>query len=126
VHLHGLAYAVVGIGKLKTSIKLAEVEALDKAGKLPRNFDNPPVKDTVTVPVGGYTIIRFVADNPGTWMFHCHLDFHSEIGMGLLIKIGNQRDLPRPPMNWPQCGNYDYTPDKTYSIFNNWPFWKNN
>lgn len=30
-----------------------------------RNFEDPPIKDTVTVPDGGYTVIRFIADNPG-------------------------------------------------------------
>src|SRR5689334_12059935 len=32
------------------------------------NLDNPPEKDTVTVPVGGYVVIRFVANNPGLWV----------------------------------------------------------
>jgi hypothetical protein len=61
--------------------------------------------------------MRFVADNPGTWMFHCHLDFHSEVGMALLIKIGKDKDLPPEPKNWPQCGSYRYenTGAKTYS-----------
>ena len=27
-------------------------------------------KDTVIVPYGGYTVIRFVADNPGWWLRH--------------------------------------------------------
>ena len=33
------------------------------------NLLNPPVKDTVTVPAGGYVIIRFPADNPGNLPF---------------------------------------------------------
>lgn len=110
--MHGSGFAVVGIGKLNKSIKVSEVIDLDKRGQLLRNLDNPPVKDTVTVPVGGYTIFRFVADNPGTWMLHCHLNFHSEIGMALLVKIGSVEDVPKPPLNWPQCGNFDYHKDK--------------
>ena len=47
-----------------------------------------------------------MADNPGTWMFHCHLDFHSEIGMSFLIKVGNLNELPKEPPNWPQCGDF--------------------
>lgn len=49
-----------------------------------------------------------MADNPGTWMFHCHLDFHSETGMSFLIKTGHQTDLPREPYGWPQCGDFVY------------------
>ena len=26
--------------------------------------------------------------------------------MALLIKIGQERDLPKEPANWPQCGDY--------------------
>ena len=79
---------------------------MDGKGLLKRNFNRPPLKDTVTVPVGGYTIIRFYANNPGTWMFHCHLEFHTEIGMTLIFKIGNQADLPKVPEGWPKCGSY--------------------
>ena len=38
---------------------------MDEAGLLERNLDHPPTKDSVTVPDGGYTIIRFIASNPG-------------------------------------------------------------
>lgn len=50
-----MLYAVIGMGKLNTSIHIEEVKRLDELGLLPRNFDLPPVKDTVTVPVGGKT-----------------------------------------------------------------------
>jgi hypothetical protein len=49
-----------------------------------------------------------LADNPGTWMFHCHLDFHSEIGMSMLLKVGKKNDLPPEPEGWPKCGNFYY------------------
>ena len=39
--------------------------ALDRSGQLKRKLTKAPLKDTVTVPDGGYTIIRFKADNPG-------------------------------------------------------------
>lgn len=25
-----------------------------------------------------------VTDNPGTWLFHCHISFHNEAGMAVL------------------------------------------
>lgn len=106
--MHGASFAVLGNEKVKTSLSVLEVMDLDRQGKLLRNFDNPPVKDTVTAPSGGYTIVRFVADNPGTWMIHCHLDFHSQVGMAFLVKIGEVEDLPKPPLNWPRCANFDY------------------
>jgi FtsP/CotA-like multicopper oxidase with cupredoxin domain len=30
-------------------------------------------RDVVSVPASGWARIRFVADNPGIWLFHCHL-----------------------------------------------------
>ena len=38
-------------------------------------------KDTVNVPAREELRIRFVADNPGRWMFHCHILEHAEGGM---------------------------------------------
>ena len=42
---------------------------------------NPPLKDTVLIPVGGYAIIRVFTDNPGYWMAHCHQSEHLHEGM---------------------------------------------
>ncbi len=41
-------------------------------------------------------------------MFHCHLEFHSEVGMALLVKIGDKKDLPVLPKNWPDCGDFSF------------------
>ena len=43
-------------------------------------------KDTVIVPFGGYTVIRFVVDNPGWWFLHCHIEIHQLEGMAVVIK----------------------------------------
>lgn len=70
-HLHGNAFRVVGMERLGSSVKVEDVIELDRKGKLLRNLNRAPIKDTVTVPDGGYTIVRFVADNPGYWLLHC-------------------------------------------------------
>jgi len=44
-----------------------------------------PRKDTVIVPYGGYTVIRFIVDNPGWWFFHCHIEVHQLEGMAAVI-----------------------------------------
>jgi iron transport multicopper oxidase len=41
----------------------------------------PTTRDTVTVPAEGYLVIRFKADNPGAWFFHCHVDWHIPAGL---------------------------------------------
>lgn len=65
-HLHGHFFHVVGMDRLGSNVTLQEVKELDRLGRLRRKFLNSPEKDTVTVPDGGYTIIRFYADNPGS------------------------------------------------------------
>jgi L-ascorbate oxidase len=69
------------------------IKQMDQRGELNRNLYRPILKDTVAVPTQGYVITRFIADNPGVWMFHCHLDSHSDSGMMLMIRVGDTEDL---------------------------------
>ncbi|XP_065567197.1 uncharacterized protein LOC136031488 isoform X1 [Artemia franciscana] len=103
-HLHGSAFRVLAMERLGNVTTLDDVLALDAAGKIERKFSAAPIKDTVSVPDGGYAVVRFIADNPGYWLFHCHLSFHVEVGMGLIFKVGEQEDFPPVPRNFPTCG----------------------
>ena len=95
--------------RLNSSVNMETIQALDREGKLRRRLLRAPKKDTVTVPDGGYTIIRFVADNPGYWLFHCHIEFHAEIGMALVFKVGTHDQMKPVPPGFPTC--YDYVPN---------------
>lgn len=44
-------------------------------------------RDTVLMPPRERAEIAFVADNPGDWMFHCHILDHQEGGMMSVIRI---------------------------------------
>ncbi|KAH9904182.1 putative multicopper oxidase [Xylariomycetidae sp. FL2044] len=46
-------------------------------------LENPLRRDTVTVEGYGWVLLRFVADNPGVWLFHCHMIWHAEAGMAM-------------------------------------------
>jgi hypothetical protein len=37
---------------------------------------NPSRRDTITIPPTGNVVLRWRADNPGAWFFHCHIDWH--------------------------------------------------
>ena len=37
------------------------------------NTEDPPYRDTSSILPNSYMVLRFVADNPGAWMFHCHV-----------------------------------------------------
>ncbi|KAK4235038.1 multicopper oxidase [Achaetomium macrosporum] len=50
------------------------------------NYASTPIlRDTVTVMPKSYTVLRFKADNPGVWLFHCHIEWHVEMGLTATI-----------------------------------------
>ncbi|CAN1238657.1 LAC17 [Linum grandiflorum] len=64
-------------------------------------------RNTVGVPAGGWVAIRFVADNPGVWFMHCHLEVHTSWGLKMAWvvldgKLSNQKLIP-PPVDLPKC-----------------------
>eukprot|EP01018_Ginkgo_biloba_P008350 Gb_11065 [translate_table: standard] len=98
IHLHGFNFFIVGRGFGNYNPK-----------KDPAKFNlvDPPERNTVGVPTGGWTAIRFRADNPGVWFMHCHLEVHTTWGlkMAFLVENGdgpNQSILP-PPKDLPTC-----------------------
>ena len=47
------------------------------------------LRDTVLVPPSTSVTIRFAADNPGNWAFHCHHLYHMNAGMMGAIRYSN-------------------------------------
>lgn len=45
----------------------------------------PMMRDTVEVEANGFIVLRFKANNPGVWFFHCHVDWHLEQGLAILL-----------------------------------------
>ncbi|MPC44193.1 Laccase-4 [Portunus trituberculatus] len=105
-HLHGKNFRVVAMGQLGDQTSVAEVQALDEAGHIKRRYEDAVEKDTVNIPHGGYTIVRFTADNPGWWAMHCHLVDHSEMGMVGVLHVGTREDVPPVPKGFPTCGHF--------------------
>lgn len=50
------------------------------------NYDNPPRRDVALLPASGYMAIAFKTDNPGFWIFHCHIAWHASSGLALQIR----------------------------------------
>lgn len=105
-HLHGYRFHVLAMEGFGRNTTVAEVEALDKAGGIERKLTDTIMKDTVNIPSGGYTVVRFIADNPGWWAMHCHLVYHSEIGMVAALHVGGPEDLVPVPEGFPTCGSF--------------------
>ncbi|KAL0375308.1 UNVERIFIED_CONTAM: Laccase-4 [Sesamum radiatum] len=98
VHLHGFNFFAVGRGLGNFNPKTD-----------PQNFNliDPVERNTIGVPSGGWVAIRFLADNPGVWFMHCHLEVHTTWGlkMAFLVENGkgpNESILP-PPKDLPKC-----------------------
>lgn len=67
------------------------------------NLRNPPKKNTVPLFPLGWTAIRFIADNPGVWTLHCHIEAHFFLGMGVVFEEGAQK-IGRLPRSILGCG----------------------
>jgi iron transport multicopper oxidase len=49
-------------------------------------FPTTPIRrDSWLLAEAGYTVIRFIADNPGVWTIHCHMEWHVAAGMTATI-----------------------------------------
>ncbi|KAF8703848.1 hypothetical protein HU200_031944 [Digitaria exilis] len=97
LHLHGYDFYVVGTG-------FGNYDANNDTAKY--NLVDPVQRNTISVPTAGWVAIRFVADNPGVWIMHCHLDVHLSWGLAMawLVNDGplpNQK-LPPPPSDIPK------------------------
>ncbi|KAG6907705.1 Acyl-coenzyme A oxidase 2 [Tephrocybe rancida] len=93
-HLHGHSFSVIRSGDSSTY-----------------NFRNPVRRDTVSTGLAGSnTTIRFVTDNAGPWFLHCHMDFHLELGLAVVLAedIAGTPAKIHPPQEWDQlCPLYD-------------------
>ena len=76
-----------------------------------------PRKDTIMVPAGGYAIIDVVADNPGVWFMHCHVENHAVEGMGVVLNEAQPNQDPSPP-EMRKCGNFEPTLQEFYDWIN--------
>lgn len=55
--------------------------------KSPYDLSRAVLRDTVQIPRRGYAVLRFRADNPGVWLFHCHILWHLAGGMAMLVDV---------------------------------------
>ncbi|KAJ9180697.1 hypothetical protein P3X46_008910 [Hevea brasiliensis] len=98
LHLHGFNFFVVGqgFGNFNSSKDPAKFNLVD-----------PAERNTVGVPSGGWVAIRFLADNPGVWFMHCHLEVHTSWGLKMawvvMDGIRHNQKLPPPPSDLPKC-----------------------
>ncbi|KAM3759949.1 hypothetical protein ACB098_01G158200 [Castanea mollissima] len=98
MHLHGYSFYVVGTGFGNYNNETD-----------PKSFNlvDPVEVNTFGVPKNGWLAIRFVANNPGVWFWHCHIDRHMTWGMSAVFIIKNgdtaETSIREPPPYLPPC-----------------------
>ncbi|KAJ0024437.1 hypothetical protein Pint_07817 [Pistacia integerrima] len=98
MHLHGFSFYLVGTGSGNFN---------NVTDPSTYNLVDPPELNTINLPKNGWAAIRFIAENPGVWFLHCHLERHGTWGMDtvLIVKNGKSMDqrIRRPPAHMPPC-----------------------
>ena len=122
MHIHGHRFALVAMGFGKydptTGLKTGDTKSIKCESDVcrtptwntqypigPLHLDNPPLKDNVILPPGGYVVLRMRADNPGYWLLHCHLLRDQIGGMELYLETAPEMvKLPAPQL--PPCSPF--------------------
>lgn len=63
IHLHGHDFYILGAGS--SGWTDADREGL--------NYENPIRRDVAMLPANGWLAVAFLTNNPGAWLFHCHI-----------------------------------------------------
>lgn len=81
MHLHGHDFYILaqGTGTYSSSTNLS--------------LTNPPRRDVAMLPASGYLVIAFLTDNPGAWLMHCHIGWHTEEGFALQL-VERMSEIP--------------------------------
>ncbi|PBP28129.1 multicopper oxidase [Diplocarpon rosae] len=74
-HLHGHNFQTI-------ARSADEAGAFDHTNSTQTTWPAVPMRrDTVVLHPEGYVVLRFEADNPGVWLFHCHIEWHMNQGL---------------------------------------------
>ncbi|KAB8276471.1 Cupredoxin [Aspergillus minisclerotigenes] len=96
MHLHGHDFWVLGSGYGEFDSSLANSLTLV----------NSPRRDVAMMPASGYLVIAIKTNNPGAWLMHCHIAWHTSEGFAVQLlerasEISVDQDaLNRTCTNW--------------------------
>lgn len=102
MHLHGHTFDVVR-----------------SIGSTQYNYNNPVRRDVVSIGslASDLATIRFRTDNPGPWIFHCHIDWHLDLGFAVVFAeaTGDIPSVTHPSDQWKElCDIYDGEPEENF------------
>ncbi|KAF8182576.1 yellow laccase [Pholiota molesta] len=101
IHLHGHAFSVVR-----------------SAGNPTYNYNNPPRRDVVNsgANTSDLVTIRFETNNAGPWIMHCHIDWHLDRGLAIVLAENTTGiAAEHHPAAWDNlCPTFDALPPQTF------------
>ena len=68
-------------------------DAVFDAENVTLKLDNPIRRDVAMLPAAGYPVLGFVTDNPGVWLLHCHIGWHTSQGFALQL-VERMSEIP--------------------------------
>ncbi|KAK0650008.1 laccase [Cercophora newfieldiana] len=94
LHLHGHDFLVLGRSPAVANPFAIPVRRYnDTADRASLNFNNPTRRDTTMLPGNGWVVVAFRSDNPGAWLFHCHIAWHVSQGLSVQF-LERVQDIP--------------------------------
>ncbi|KAG0668089.1 hypothetical protein C6P45_005096 [Maudiozyma exigua] len=98
-HLHGHQFQLVSIGNGREGSldkNVPQGSAWDKYQEDIKYWEEtgkvPSVRDSINIPGSSFAVIRFNLDSEGTWLMHCHVEWHMAKGLGFAFKEHANKD----------------------------------
>ncbi|OAQ73054.2 iron transport multicopper oxidase FET3 precursor [Pochonia chlamydosporia 170] len=108
-HLHGHNFQAV----YRSNESAGTFE--DEGGATGKTFPKVPMRrDTMVIWPNGNMVLRFKADNPGIWLFHCHIEWHVVSGLiATFVEAPTelQKTLSIPPTHLQACKSSNILPE---------------
>ncbi|KAL9065002.1 MAG: hypothetical protein Q9157_007632, partial [Trypethelium eluteriae] len=117
IHLHGHDFFVLGSsGDNNQNPNTAPIVTFNPSSDpATLNWNTPIRRDTAILPQGGWLALAFYTNNPGAWLFHCHIAWHISEGLGLDF-VEASGSIPAPSSAYSTtCSNWNkYYPTSYY------------
>ncbi|PQE24793.1 multicopper oxidase protein [Rutstroemia sp. NJR-2017a BVV2] len=107
-HLHGHNFQAI-------ARSAEDAGTFDSSNTTETSYPSIPMRrDTFVLRPSGYIVLRFTSDNPGVWLFHCHIEWH--VNQGLIatmieapLELQKSLVIPETHIAACQAGGVPYT-----------------
>ncbi|KAH8590547.1 probing oxygen channels in Melanocarpus Albomyces laccase [Bisporella sp. PMI_857] len=94
MHLHGHDFLVLGQSPALANPFAGAPRPFNPATDTPGlQLKNPRRRDVSMLPGFGWLAVAFKTDNPGAWLFHCHIAWHASQGLSVQF-LERVREIP--------------------------------